>query len=482
MARPRMIVLELNEADRHFLDRYASSLPMFERMRREGALVTTRVPGFVPGEGRDWRAITPWIIWPTLYTGMLPEAHGVVAFGQDTSALQGRCVWDVLDAEGLSVGVMGSLLSWPPRGRPAFYVPERLADDDACVPERLRPLQRFLVESSRGYSEDPGPLAAAARALDLARSVGAGVRPTTALRVLGQIPRELAVGAQEGAERAVLQADVVRDAFVALVRERSPDFACVHSNHVAYMQHRYWRAAEPGRFARGLSDTDARYFRSERDLVLWETRLSDRVRGAFVHADRTLAQLAELLDPEGVLVVVTALGQRPFDPVRGEIDNPVVRLERADELFDAAGIPPRTVKHQMNPDLSLTFDDEAGAILGQQRAAELSSRGRPLFFVQRRGRQVFLELELPRDPLTARVEDGRGLSIPLARHVALSPIPDQSTAQHRDEGVLLAWSPRRRLAARHAEIGVDEVAPTLLSFFGVGPRPWMREGARVAVA
>jgi hypothetical protein len=33
-------------------------------------------------------------------------------------------------------------------------------------------------------------------------------------------------------------------------------------DHVAHMQHRYWRAAEPDRFHEGLSETDARFFTS----------------------------------------------------------------------------------------------------------------------------------------------------------------------------------------------------------------------------
>lgn len=481
--RPRVIVLELNEADLHFIERYERSLPFFARMRREGALVTTRIAGFDPGSSRDWRSITPWIIWPSLYTGLSPEDHGIVAFGQDTSPIRGRCVWDVLDAHGLRVGVMGSLLSGPPRGRPAFYLPESLADDDACIPERARPLQRFLVESSRGYSESVGPRAAARRALDLVRAARVGVSPRTIARVFGQIPRELVLGAHEHAERAVLQAEVVRDAFVELVRAEAPDYAAMHSNHVAYMQHRYWRAAEPGRFDRGLSETDARYFPSARELALWEHRLSGRIEAAFVHADRTLGMLAELLDERGVLVVTTALGQRPFDPARKEIFNPVVRLQREGELFASAGVPEASAKHQMNPDLTLDFRDARAADDGARRIQALRVGGSPLFFVQRRGRQVFLELELPRGDLAAaRIEDGRGASLPLARFLSLSPLPDQSTAQHRQEGFFLAWSPGRRVVARHDAVDVTDVAPTLLSLFGIAPAPWMNPRASIAVA
>src|SRR5689334_24629369 len=107
-----VLFVEINEADRHFLEKFikAGKLPTFARMRREGAFVSTRVPGWAFTSERSWREIMPWIVWPSLYTGLSAEEHGILAFGQDTSRIVGKCIWDVLDRRGLSVGVVGSLL------------------------------------------------------------------------------------------------------------------------------------------------------------------------------------------------------------------------------------------------------------------------------------------------------------------------------------------------------------------------------------
>lgn len=468
----RAILFELNEAEGYFLDSFLGSLPMFARMKREGAFVRTRISGVDRESPRAWRTISPWIVWPSMYTGLSPEEHEIVALGQDPSRLVGRCVWDVLAKAGVRVGVMGSLLSYPPRPDAAFHLPESLADDDACVPEQARPLQRFLVETSRNYSEKVGLRDAVRLAADLVRATRCGVRPGTIARTFAQVPMEHLAGAHRVADRANLQAEIVMDAFEALVREHRPDFACVHSNHVAYMQHRYWRAAEPDRFDQALSPTDTRFFRTHGDLARWESRLSQAIEGAFVRADAMLARLAKLLDPDGVLIVATGLGQRPFDPARGEIYNPVVRLHRASELLDAAGVPPRTIRHQMNPDLTLTFADEPGARTGEQRIAALAVGGYPLFEVQRRGAQVFLELVL--QPGMKMQSPVSGTGLPLDHFIALCPTPDQSTAHHTDEGFLLAWSPGRPTRALEDIVDVTAVAPTLLSLFGVAPQPWMK--------
>ena len=150
---PRVIFFELNEADRHFLERYIDEgiLPHFAKMRREGAFAITRIPTWDAKPAKAWRTISPWMIWPSIYTGLNPATHGIVGFGQNTEVIQGRCVWDVLDAQGVSTGVFGSLMSYPPRGSSAvrFYVPEALAEDPACIPETARALQEFCLFGDR---------------------------------------------------------------------------------------------------------------------------------------------------------------------------------------------------------------------------------------------------------------------------------------------------------------------------------------------
>src|SRR5262245_12255979 len=252
-SRRSVILFELNEADRHFLDAFLDRglLPAFARMRDEGTLLTTRIPTWKPTGTKAWHDISPWMVWPSIYTGMDLEAHGIVAFGQDTSILEGRCIWDVLDGHGVPVGVCGSLMSFPPRsrGHASFYVPESLANTPDCFPAEARALQEFCVFTARNYSEEFGFGSNGLRALRLLlRTSQSGVRKRTLLRVLAQTPGEKLVGRSIEAERAMLHSNVVFDAFRALYQRYRPAFATLHMNHVAYMQHRFWRAAEPHRF------------------------------------------------------------------------------------------------------------------------------------------------------------------------------------------------------------------------------------------
>jgi hypothetical protein len=237
--------------------------------------VTTRIPTWQPTAPKAWRDISPWIIWPSLYTGLAPNEHGIAAFGQDSSSLRGRCIWDVLDAHGVSVGVCGSLMSFPPRsaGNARFYIPESLAEEAACFPDEARPAQEFCVFTARNYSESFGPKAVEALRL-LLRTPKSGVRFDTLLRILSQPAREALIGSWREPERAMLHSYIVFDAFRKLFRRYRPHFATVHMNHVAYMQHRFWRAAEPERFERTLSETDSRFFRNTEARDRYERKLS----------------------------------------------------------------------------------------------------------------------------------------------------------------------------------------------------------------
>ena len=488
-AHPSVLFLELNEAEKYWIDKFVGEgkLPVFGRLFAEGKCLTTSIPDFDAQADRAWRTITPWIIWPSIYTGMKPSEHGIIAFGQDTTPIQGRCVWDVLDKAGVSTGVFGSLLSFPPRstGSASYYVPESLADDPDCFPEEARPVQEFSVFTSRNYSESFARQYYEATRL-LLKSTRSGVRAGTVVRTLLQIPREILKGDAHVPERAMIQSYILTDAFKNLYSRHKPAFATLHLNNVAYMQHRYWRAAEPGRFRDELSLTDQRFFETVAERKAYEQRFADWIERSLIWTDQLLGELLELIDDDTILLVGTALGQKPHDPVH-EIHNPVVRLVREDELFAALGFPGVKVLTQMNPDVSISLPDEATA----ERAADVLRGlyvhpGKGLFEVERRGRQVFLELIMPRRRKGETLPPIRHTGIadfqaPFERHVHEHGTNDQSTAQHDEPGFLLAYSAGRTIELVRPNLLVTEIAPTILSWFGIAPQPWMTSPGAPAI-
>src|SRR6185503_927468 len=141
-----------------------------------------------------------------------------------------------------------------------------------------------------------------------------------------------------------------------------------------------------------LSATDKRFFTTVGQRQAYEEKFSKWIEKSFVYADEFLGEVLERVDDNTVILVGTALGQRPFDPVV-DIHNPVVRLVHERELFDAIGLTRYAVLHQMNPDVTVNLPDEAIAKQAEERLSGLwVSEHEPLFHVQRRGAQVFCEL------------------------------------------------------------------------------------------
>ncbi len=356
MTDHRVIFLELNEANESFLRKYIAEglLPNFERILNEGRLISTHIPYFDEKNPRFRRHVSPWIIWPTIYTGLAPEDHNLIGFGQDTRHVQGKYVWDVLDKAGISCGIFGCLMSYPPRGNLSFYVPESLSDDPSCKPESLSSLQRLFLFVVRNYSGTF--LTSAFKALLLLlRAIPLGIKFTTILRTIFQEPAEWIMGSRARPERAMLHSYICSDVFSKLYKKYTPQFAALHLNHLAYMQHRYWRAAEPELFRSELSSTDARFYASVDHRSSDELKFVDRIKQSYCWTDRLIGQAVDMLDGNGTLMVATGPGQRPYDPIE-EIHNPVVKLVQAEKLFRRLGLDRFSVLHQMNPDLTINFE------------------------------------------------------------------------------------------------------------------------------
>ncbi len=478
-----VLFLEINEASSYFVEKFttAGKLPNFARVLGDGAAVRTHIPDVSSDDPRFTRNTSPWIVWSSVYTGMRPSAHELIGFGQDTSHLKGRYIWDALTQAGRSYGVFGSLVSFPPRPEARFYVPDSLSTTPDCVPDALRPLQRFFLFGAHHYSQT-GLTAFVRAGLDLLRATGTTLSASAAARTLSQVPLELIGGGTAKADRAMVHSILTADAFERIYRKTRPDFATVHLNHIAYFQHRYWRASEPERFSRELSSTDRRFYRTVIERERDETGYADKIERAYVWTDRLVGRAMDTLSEGDTLVIGSALGQRPYDPV-SEIHNPVVRFENADRFFKRLGLTDFRVHYEMNPDLTLdcATDEDAARYAATIDGLEWPD-GSAVLFCQRRRRQLFLELILP-----ATVEHDRSAKI---RHrerpdfaerahdyVWQSDTNEQSTAHHAEEGLFLVWRKGQKIQAGRQDILVTEIAPALLELFRLDPCTWHRDYA-----
>lgn len=463
----RMLVIELNAAEKHFLDKYVveGKLPVFEKLLKTGKFIKTHV-------GSPVDQLTPWTIWPSIYTGIKPDEHGIIGFGQALDGLQeGHCIWDALNKMGITTGVFGSLMNIPvsQNSYALFYVPGVMATSQLCFPETLSVIQKFFVFIKKNNIK---------RSLGLAIQVffqlvtGAikGVSFSIIKAILSQMRLELIKGVAYQKDRATLRAKCQMDIFQALYRQYKPEFSTIHLEHVASAERLYWRAAEPEEFNDELGELDRHYFENVEMRKSHETLFKDIILDNFRLVDAFLGRLLPVLDEQTVLVIITGLGQKKRDPSH-QIHKPEIRFYNLEKLLKKIDIMNCEILTQANPSITLNFKDASDASLGAFKLSNLNVLGEyPLFKVEQRGQQLFLEENLsPAMWILGQdvwVENKANEAIfPLFDYVRISQLMDQHTADYSSEGWILLYGNDDAFAVERQTLEITEIYPLLLSYF-----------------
>ena len=151
--QPRKVILaEFNEITWRLIDPFCreGALPSFSEYVREGARGA-------PGGGRGPAESGPRSGWTSLYTGRPQEEHNVRFLEQPPETVRGPRLWEVAADAGKSLGLFGSIMSWPPRHDvPGFWIPGTFSPDSETHPESLRPIQDLNLTYTRAHSPTAG--------------------------------------------------------------------------------------------------------------------------------------------------------------------------------------------------------------------------------------------------------------------------------------------------------------------------------------
>ena len=204
-------------------------LPTFERIISEGAW----------GELRSLDVLESPIIWTSIATGKVPEKHGITGFAKQRSGggqmvpmtsnvRRVRTVWDILGEDGISVGVVGWLATWP-----------------------AEPVNGYLVTDYFNYGWDPGREGesgklsfppALATDLESLRVLADDVPDERAAEFIkGDVPETGELRKRLDALKTCIASDETGRAVALRMAERMPmDFFAVYLKGVDGVCHLYW--------------------------------------------------------------------------------------------------------------------------------------------------------------------------------------------------------------------------------------------------
>ena len=456
----RLIIFELNEVPLKVFDWFLKSRPRsyIARLMTLGTVLETYT--------EDKGHLSPWITWPTLHRGVINTEHAIYDFGQNLTAVNADFppFWDLMTKTGRTVGLFGSLHTYPvPHDLTnyAFYVPDTFAAGPECFPSRLTAFQEFNLrmvdQSARNVSRNL-PIREAAKFL--ASAPGLGLRGATALKLARQLGAER-VNPKRVVRRRTSQVQIAFDFFLNDLRRTRPEIAMFFTNHVASSMHRFWPATFPEDYSKPFWDeTWASKWNGEIPFAMGEADLQIRDLMKFVESDQRYA-----------LVVVTSMGQAAVNDVASLVRT---QLNFADlrAFMRLLGIPDDQWRREramvpiymvnVAPRFTDVFTDRLRQVYINGESLSVMLRGEGVFHIK---------LGQPNlDTKSIKVTYmGRPVTLLEAGMTNLD-IQDEadSNAYHIPQGSLIYYNPSARsLRAARRSVSTLEFAPAVLRNFAV---------------
>ncbi len=450
---PRLFVFGLDAGTWTILDELIAhdQLPNLRRIRDEGTsgILKSEVESASPR------------VWTTIATGKHPEKHGVLDFFcKQNEDLKTRRLWEILAAQGWSVGLFQWLVTWPPDPFDPFVVPAWMARGPETRPTELAFIKELELAFQNGEFDDWLAQHDYTTAMTRLRNWGVGylrhgLRLKTVLAAIGQATIAATSPDWEAryAAKRTLQLAINGDVYLALYREHLPDFSCFICYGTDNLAHKFWQYHYPDDFhmpherAAPYSDVLTSYYRA---------------------ADALLGEILPLLSPQTTIAVLSDHGFTSIGE-GGESHQRMLRPKMS-HLASLVGLSEQQVKTS-----SIATRGFFRPVAGEGGAAGAAAVGdRIVAFLEacRTGAddaRLFLpsvresgEIEVAVN-LDLELEEATPIVTPAGRMRMADLIDiEERTGNHSVDGIVLLRGPAIRRGARIEGATLADITPTLL--------------------
>jgi hypothetical protein len=420
-------------------------------------------------ETKDSGELHPWSTWPTLHRGIYNDTHNIRFLNQKIKNTYPP-LWEFLAKAGKSVGLFGSLQSWPvPKDKEPyrFYIPDTFAQTSETYPDTLEPFQKFnLSQTKKDGGQTPGKIKMSWSLFkDILMFFDLGFSLKTAFSLMVQLLKEK-LNPQYRNIRSMFQAPVSFDFYCKLLEETHPEFSTYFTNHAAGMMHRYWKYTFPEEFEYTLQGDDD-HFKAQ------------NVLRAMKIADQQLSKLKRFADDHGyILMVTSSMGQEAID--RGDYKGDL-RITDMDQFYKGLGYTgPVKNNLAMQPDFAFSFKTQEDFNHFKNLVTSLTTvEDGPLFTLKESGLTLNCSLQFTEGTLDKKfIHKG---SLPLGLdHFGLSIVErDPGTAYHQPKGIWIVYKKGMKPVPYRENVESIQVAPTILNLFGVKKPSYMKKGLTI---
>jgi predicted AlkP superfamily phosphohydrolase/phosphomutase len=284
----KVIIVELDGATWDIIDPMISQggLPNFKKLKERSAYAEV-----------DTSYLGSPTIWTALYTGKKKEKFGVPFWGINKSRLEAKRIWEIAAERGLRVGVLHSLLTWPPGEVDGFIIPDVFAMGPETYPRKYQNLQKLYLSR-----HDKSTVLQGYYFLRSFLSYGSLNVLTAFFKFLvSSLLRPQFLNIYRRRLMVVTKLD--SNLFLKLYRKHRPRLCTFHFHAIDATSHKFWRYMNrPSRYRHVIHD----FYRE---------------------ADRFIGKLLKLLDERTDLVVMGDHGFTEYADGRGifELNVPALR-------------------------------------------------------------------------------------------------------------------------------------------------------------
>jgi hypothetical protein len=400
-------------------------------------------------------------VWTSIATGCPPEMHGIDDFRNLQSELRVGRIWDQLEKEGRSYGLVGWLSTWPPSpalGEHDFVIPSNLAPDAESFPgeysffRKVRDLADPTAENEISYVQ--AALSCLRHGMRLSSMKDAAIEV-----IMRRLQRRTYLDQFWRVRK--LQFAFQGDLFAELVRTRRPEFAAVLFRQVDNVSHIFWKYDEPEGFDEVTDQDLARY-----GMVIDEM---------YVEADRNLGKILQVAPGTADFVIVSDHGFQSANQAsriamfcRIRTENLISALGLSDEVFGSnldykVYLRPLVSEEESREKLL----DEMEDVLA---SAHLLGDPNPLFEVQRERRMICLFIAERRSSIWSCPIVLDGVEHPFDELMSTSG-KSKISGVHHPEGIYLLAGPSAADAIPSDSLNVLDVAPTLATLLDLPTSP-----------
>jgi hypothetical protein len=358
-----VISLELNELNFHYIEGFvaAGKLPNFARILARCQVTRTIAE-------KEYPNLEPWIQWPTVYSGLAYEEHGVFRLG-DVVGKNHPQIWEELESRGLKVGAISPMNAANRCRNPAFFLPDPWTVTPMTADPRTGKLWKLVAGIvNANASEDLGFASVGRQLAPLAMGY---VRAASASRYMRIVVKALSY---KWAKAAFLDA-LLFDVAMTLIDRDKPDFVSLFMNAGAHIQHHHtW---------------DSKAYEGEHANPGWYSKAAENGEDPllFIYEvyDEILGELAR--KPEHHVLITTGLSQVP-----NPREHYQYRIVDFPGFMARLGIVGASTEPRMSRDFLLEFQTREAAETAIARLSTARIGAVPMFRIEDRGLTLFCQV------------------------------------------------------------------------------------------